>query len=42
MVALFGRANWWPPGRLARFLRVPAAGHAVVVRGFWHLAWSTA
>jgi RND superfamily putative drug exporter len=23
MVALFGRANWWLPGRLARLLRVP-------------------
>jgi putative drug exporter of the RND superfamily len=27
MVALFGRANWWLPGRLARLLRVPAATH---------------
>ncbi len=27
MVALFGRANWWLPGRLARLLRVPAASH---------------
>jgi RND superfamily putative drug exporter len=25
MVALFGRANWWLPGRFARLLRVPAA-----------------
>ena len=25
MVALFGRANWWMPGRLATILRVPAA-----------------
>ena len=25
MVALFGRANWWLPARLARLLRVPAA-----------------
>jgi RND superfamily putative drug exporter len=25
MVALFGRANWWLPGWLARLLRVPAA-----------------
>jgi RND superfamily putative drug exporter len=25
MVALFGRANWWLPGRLARLLRVPAS-----------------
>jgi RND superfamily putative drug exporter len=24
MVALFGRANWWLPGWLARLLRVPA------------------
>jgi RND superfamily putative drug exporter len=24
MVALFGRANWWLPGRFARLLRVPA------------------
>jgi putative drug exporter of the RND superfamily len=24
MVALFGRANWWLPGELARLLRVPA------------------
>ncbi len=24
MVALFGRANWWMPGRLARIPRVPA------------------
>ena len=24
MVALFGRANWWLPARLARLLRVPA------------------
>ncbi|HVB44729.1 MAG TPA: MMPL family transporter [Streptosporangiaceae bacterium] len=24
MVALFGQANWWLPGRLARMLRVPA------------------
>jgi RND superfamily putative drug exporter len=24
MVALFGRANWWLPGWLARVLRVPA------------------
>jgi len=23
MVALFGRANWWLPGPLARLLRVP-------------------
>jgi RND superfamily putative drug exporter len=23
MIALFGRANWWLPGRLARLLRVP-------------------
>jgi RND superfamily putative drug exporter len=23
MVALFGRANWWLPARLARLLRVP-------------------
>jgi putative drug exporter of the RND superfamily len=29
MVALFGRANWWLPGWLARLLRVPAvAGQA--------------
>ena len=27
MIALFGRANWWLPGRLARLLRAPAAGH---------------
>ena len=26
MVALFGRANWWLPGRLARLLRVPVTG----------------
>jgi RND superfamily putative drug exporter len=25
MVALFGRANWWLPARLARLLRVPAS-----------------
>jgi RND superfamily putative drug exporter len=25
MVALFGRANWWLPSSLARFLRVPAS-----------------
>jgi RND superfamily putative drug exporter len=25
MVALFGRANWWLPARLARLLRIPAA-----------------
>jgi len=25
MVALFGRANWWLPGSLARLLRIPAA-----------------
>jgi RND superfamily putative drug exporter len=25
MIALFGRANWWLPGWLARLLRVPAA-----------------
>jgi len=24
MVALFGRANWWMPGRMAQLLRVPA------------------
>jgi len=28
MVALFGRANWWLPGRLARLLRVPAPAFA--------------
>ncbi|HLI42696.1 MAG TPA: MMPL family transporter [Streptosporangiaceae bacterium] len=28
LVALFGRANWWLPGRLARLLRVPAAAPA--------------
>jgi putative drug exporter of the RND superfamily len=27
MVALFGRANWWLPGWLARVLRVPASSH---------------
>ena len=27
MVALFGRANWWLPTRLARVLRVPPAAH---------------
>ena len=26
MVALFGRANWWLPARLARLLRVPEVG----------------
>ena len=30
MVALFGRANWWLPARLARALRVPASAAAVV------------
>ncbi len=29
MVALFGRANWWLPARLARLLRVPQVGPAV-------------
>jgi putative drug exporter of the RND superfamily len=29
MVALFGRANWWLPARLARLLRVPAPSHGV-------------
>jgi len=24
LVALFGRANWWLPSRLARLLRIPA------------------
>jgi RND superfamily putative drug exporter len=28
MVALFGRANWWMPERLARILRVPATAVA--------------
>jgi len=28
MVALFGRANWWLPARLARLLRVPQIGPA--------------
>jgi RND superfamily putative drug exporter len=32
MVALFGRANWWLPGRFARLLHVPA-GSAVPVPG---------
>ena len=30
MVALFGRANWWLPARLARALRVPASAATVV------------
>jgi len=30
MVALFGRANWWLPTRLARALRVPASAATVV------------
>jgi putative drug exporter of the RND superfamily len=29
MVALFGRANWWMPNRLARLLRVPGSRPAV-------------
>ena len=29
MIALFGRANWWLPGRLARLLRVPVTGQPV-------------
>ncbi len=29
MVALFGRANWWLPGWLARVLRIPVHGHPV-------------
>ena len=29
MVALFGRANWWLPARLARLLRVPQVGPAM-------------
>src|SRR5947209_521255 len=29
MVALFGRANWWLPGWLARLLRVPAVSRQV-------------
>ncbi len=28
LVALFGRANWWLPGRLARLLRVPPSAAA--------------
>jgi RND superfamily putative drug exporter len=30
MVALFGRANWWLPGWIARVLRIPVHGHPVV------------
>jgi putative drug exporter of the RND superfamily len=36
MVALFGRANWWLPGWVARMLRIPVHAHpvaAVVVAG---------
>jgi RND superfamily putative drug exporter len=33
MVALFGRANWWLPGWLARLLRVPHVRPAGVVTG---------
>jgi RND superfamily putative drug exporter len=29
MVALFGRANWWLPGWIARVLRIPVHGHPV-------------
>jgi putative drug exporter of the RND superfamily len=29
MVALFGRANWWLPARMARLLRLPAITHPV-------------
>jgi RND superfamily putative drug exporter len=32
MVALFGRANWWLPGRLARILRIPSPTVAEVDR----------
>jgi putative drug exporter of the RND superfamily len=30
MVALFGRANWWLPSRLARVLRIPAPAGAAL------------
>jgi len=33
MVALFGRANWWMPARLARILRVRGQKRAVPVAG---------
>jgi RND superfamily putative drug exporter len=33
MVALFGRANWWLPARLARLLRVPASAPKPADRG---------
>jgi putative drug exporter of the RND superfamily len=33
MVALFGRANWWLPSRLARVLRVPASSALPVPAG---------
>ena len=33
MVALFGRANWWLPSSLARFLRVPASSARPVPAG---------
>ena len=30
LVALFGRANWWLPDRMARVLRIPARPTAAI------------
>ena len=36
LVALFGRANWWLPSRLARVLRIPAGpARAAARRQSW-------